>query len=171
MSINTEEFLKNATAKIYNFNQKQKIKAELTDHIETKKEFFMEIGYSEAASEEKAIAAMGDAEEISNDLSKLYNSFYNPAPVIILYCIWFGLLGVLYLIFNNYIFNDLGTTSLCAGAITFSTALLCIYSAISELKKRKQLIIGNIIGSIANAVFNLFCIASINKNRKERTKV
>lgn len=164
MSINTEEFLKTATAKIYNFNQKQKIKAELIDHIETKKEFFMEIGYNEAASEEKAITEMGDAEEISNDLSKLYNSFYNPAPDIILYCIWFGLLGVLYLIFNNYIFNDLGTTALCAGAITFSTALLCIYSAISVLKKRKQLIIGNIIGSIANAVFNLFCIASINKN-------
>ena len=40
MSINTEEFLKNATAKIYNFNQKQKIKAELTDHIETKKGIF-----------------------------------------------------------------------------------------------------------------------------------
>lgn len=63
MSMNKEEFIKTATAKIYNFNQKQKIKAELTDHIETKKEFFMEIGYSQEASEEKAISAMGDAEK------------------------------------------------------------------------------------------------------------
>lgn len=164
MNMNKEEFLKTATAKIYNFKQKQKIKAELIDHIETKKEFFMEIGYNQETSEAKAISTMGDAEEICNDLSKLYNSFYNPAPDIITYCIWFGILGILYLIFDRYIFNDLGTTALCAGAVTFSTALLCIYSAISIIKKQKLLVIGNLIGSFANAVFNLLCIASINKN-------
>lgn len=102
----------------------------------------MEIGYSSEESEKKAIAAMGNAEEISTSLSKLYNSFYNPMPDIIAYCIWFGMLGILYLAFKKYIFNNLGTTAICACGIAFSSMLLCLYSAITALKKRKQLIIG-----------------------------
>lgn len=134
MSINTEEFLKTATAKIYNFNQKQKIKAELTDHIETKKEFFMEIGYNEAASEEKAITEMGDAEEISNDLSKLYNSFYNPAPVIITYLIWFALLGGLYFLLKQFVFEDTGALPLILCADFAALSIFWIYSAITGKK-------------------------------------
>lgn len=163
MNMNKEEFIKKATEKVYNFNQKQKIKAELTDHIETKECYFREIGYSKEASEEKALCAMGDAEEISQSLSKLYNSFYNPAPDIIAFAVWFSVLGVLYLFFRKYIFGDIGTTALCAGAIALTTAILLTYTCIGLIKKSKPIIIGNIIGSIINAAFNLFCMVSIDK--------
>jgi len=163
MSMKKEEFIKTATSKIYNFNQKQKIKAELTDHIETKESFFMKIGYSKEASEEKALSAMGDAEEISADLSKLYNSFYNPLPDIIAFSIWFISLGILYLFFSKYVFYDVGAGALCAAGIAFSTSILFLFSAFAVIKKRKTLAIGNIIGSFINAAFNIFCFASIDK--------
>lgn len=166
MSMNTEEFLKTATAKIYNFNQKQKIKAELTDHIETKKEFFMEIGYSETASDEKAIAAMGDAEEISNDLSKLYNSFYNPAPVIITYLIWFALLGGLYFLLKEFIFEDTGALPLILCADFTALSIFWIYSAVTGKKNNHITAILSFIPIAATSVFLYFATAELNQEIK-----
>lgn len=166
MSINTEEFLKTATAKIYNFNQKQKIKAELTDHIKTKKEFFMEIGYNEAASEEKAITEMGDAEEISNDLSKLYNSFYNPAPVIITYLIWFALLGGLYFLLKQFVFEDTGALPLILCADFAALSIFWIYSAVTGKKNNHITAILSFIPIAATSVFLYFATTELNQKIK-----
>lgn len=166
MNMNTEEFLKTATAKIYNFNQKQKIKAELTDHIETKKEFFMEIGYSEAASEEKAIAAMGDAEEISSDLSRLYNSFYNPAPVIITYLIWFALLGGLYFLLKQFVFEDTGALPLILCADFAALSIFWIYSAVTGKKNNHITAILSFIPIAATSVFLYFATTELNQKIK-----
>lgn len=163
MIMNKEEFIKTATSKIYDFSKKQKIKAELSDHIQKQESFLIKIGYSSEAAEQKALENMGDAEEISREFSELYNSFYNPVPDIAAYCLWFAVLGIIYYVFNQYVYNDLGTPAICAAAIACSSAILLLFSAFSIIKKRKALAIGNIFGCLATAAFNLFSFASIDK--------
>lgn len=162
MSMNKEEFIKTATAKIYNFNQKQKIKAELTDHIETKESFFIKIGYSKEASEEKALFAMGDAEEISADLSKLYNSFYNPLPDIIFYAVWFLLLGGIYFLLKKYVYNDIGTYSLILFSEFFAISIYWLYITVSAKKNNIFTAICSFISIAATAVFIYYTAKPLN---------
>lgn len=70
MQIN--EFLDNVCEKIRYKPIRGEIREELENHIEEKKDMYIEYGVEEKLAEEKAIEQMGDAEEIGAKLDKIH---------------------------------------------------------------------------------------------------
>lgn len=67
-----KNFLKSAEEQLKNSKYKNSVLTELSDHLETKKEYFEFIGYDEASSAEKANEAMGDGEVIGQRLNYIH---------------------------------------------------------------------------------------------------
>lgn len=65
-------FLSDADKQLYLCGDRSAVMSELQDHLETKKEFFQDIGYDESASRQKADEAMGDGEVIGQRLNALH---------------------------------------------------------------------------------------------------
>lgn len=69
-----KDFLQSAEEQLIFNKDKDSIITELSDHVDTKKEFFESIGYDEEASAEKANEAMGDGEVIGQRLDMIHKS-------------------------------------------------------------------------------------------------
>lgn len=69
-----KDFLQSAEEQLILNKDKDSIISELSDHVETKKEFFEGIGYDEEASTEKANEAMGSGEVIGQRLNMIHRS-------------------------------------------------------------------------------------------------
>ena len=78
---------------------KSRLRAELECHICDRADFYMEIGYNEAAAFEKAIEQMGEGEEVKAEFESLYKDselkgvllFLGMCTVNLLSVSWFGL--------------------------------------------------------------------------------
>ena len=68
-----KDFLKSAEEQLKYNGDKITVLTELGDHLETKKEFFEDIGYDEASSAEKANEAMGNGEVIGQRLNYIHS--------------------------------------------------------------------------------------------------
>lgn len=68
-----KDFLKNVDSQLKDCEHKTAVMTELYDHIQTKKEYFEEIGYDSKASNEMAEDAMGDGEMIGERLNCIHS--------------------------------------------------------------------------------------------------
>ena len=71
--MNKGEYINEVLACIQGRAYLNEIKAELENHIEDRKEYYTNAGYDDEIAEEKAVAHMGNAEDIGEDLNLLYN--------------------------------------------------------------------------------------------------
>ncbi len=124
-----DDYIKEATKKIYNYHEKQVVKTELASHIDERFDFYKEIGYDDDRANETATEAMGDASLVCDDFGRLHNSSQNPLPDIILFVFlaavhvggWWAL--------KTYAFYDSGLISSLLGAIFISVALVYLFSS------------------------------------------
>lgn len=65
------QYLTRVSEKIHHKQAKSEITCELDSHIDERAQFYEEIGYSEEAFE-KAVAQMGDPDEVGISLAKLH---------------------------------------------------------------------------------------------------
>lgn len=68
-----DDFIKNTENELAFCRSKEIVLAELSDHFETKKEFFQSLGYDEEASFEKANEAMGDGTIVGARLKSIHS--------------------------------------------------------------------------------------------------
>ena len=94
------DFLRSAEEQLKLNKDKTAVMSELSDHYETKKEFFESIGYDESASAEKANEAMGDGEVVGQRLDQIHKRKGN---------VWFPILGIIAV--NLFVFSDSPTES------------------------------------------------------------
>ncbi|MDE5995586.1 MAG: permease prefix domain 1-containing protein [Eubacterium sp.] len=71
--MNKQEFIEEVLWQIDGKAYLNEIKAELEDHIEDRKEYYTNAGYDSEIAEEKAVAHMGSAEDIGEEMNMLYN--------------------------------------------------------------------------------------------------
>lgn len=158
-----KDYLSKATAKIAVSSEKVKVFYELADHIEQRKAKLKEIGYDDETAEEKAIEAMGDADDIAESLAVLHNNFYNPAGDIVFTIIWLLLLYGGYYVNNNYLFGDPGAFSISLATCALSVAVFFLASAITAKKKTVYKPFFLLVGGIGTGVFNYLVLSDINR--------
>ena len=107
-----EDYVKKATARIFDDRQKRAVSAELEDHIAHRTAALEEIGYDPERAEAQGVEAMGDPAEICDQLGALHNRFYTPVWDIVLLLLWGGLLAGAYFALRQYVFGDVGLTAL-----------------------------------------------------------
>ena len=107
-----EDYIKKATARIFDSRQKRAVTAELEDHIAHRTAALEEIGYDPERAEAQGVEAMGDPAEICDQLGALHNRFYTPVWDIVLLLLWGGLLAGAYFALRQYVFGDVGLTAL-----------------------------------------------------------
>lgn len=162
--MNINDYIKDATSKIFDTKEKHKVEAELNDHMFKHKEFYEEIGYDAETAEEMAVEKMGDGIEIAEQLGTLHNDFYTPAPDIIAAVIWLAILGGVYYLLNKYIFDDIGAIAISLSSIFFAVGIFSICSFFTVKRNKVPISIINFIGGIGTTVFSYFVSANINKN-------
>ncbi len=161
--MNKKDYLGAVTAKVFDSDAKKSVTSELEVHIDEKTDFFKEIGYNEESSEEKAIEAMGETEEVASQFGMLHNEFYNPVADIILFVIWIALLGGGYYLLKEYIFCDIGMSSVILGASCLSFSLMAGYCALSLFKNKLLPVIFSFFGIGATGIFNYFILTELDK--------
>lgn len=132
--MNEKEFLKQATSQIYSFRKKQVIAAELHDHILLKEQRFEEMGYTEEQAEEKAVDAMGDAEEIAKDLAELHKSKFNWIDFLV-FLIAIAAISAAHYLLSGYAFGDPGVISLLVCGIFFASAVYFLFAVYAVSRK------------------------------------
>lgn len=162
--MNIKDYLKDATSKIFDVKEKQKVEYELTDHILNHKELNEEIGYDCEKAEEMAVAKMGDGTEIAEQLGSLHNDFYTPVWDILAAVLWLALLGGAYYMLKEYIFDDIGTIAISLSGIAGTTGLFFVCSYITIKRNRLPICILNFIGGIGTTVFAYRVSSNICKN-------
>lgn len=162
--MNTKDYIKDATSKIFDTREKRKVEAELTDHILKHKEFNEEIGYDAERAEEMAVERMGSGVDISEQLGTLHNDFYTPVGDIICTVLWLLLLGSAYYLFKEYIFDDIGTIAISMSSILGAIGLFSFCSYITMKRNRIPICIMNFIGGIGTTVFVYLVSSNISKN-------
>lgn len=131
-----EDYIKKATARIFDDRQKRAVTAELEDHISHRTQALEEIGYDPERAEAQGVEAMGDPAEICDQLGALHNRFYTPVWDIVFLLLWGGLLAGAYFALRQYVFGDVGLTALLnAGACLAPGVLLLLAAVIYMLKK------------------------------------
>ncbi|MBE6720215.1 MAG: hypothetical protein E7571_06135 [Ruminococcaceae bacterium] len=133
-----QDYISDATKKIYNFAECKAVSEELSDHIDTKKEFWQSIDYDAETAENKAVEAMGDASLVQDDFAEIHNDSYNPVFDIVTLLLHAGLLGGGFWLLKKYVFDDGGmmSTLLASAVLVFGLAL----ADISLTLKRKKLV-------------------------------
>lgn len=161
--MNINDYIKDATSKIFDTKEKHKVEAELNDHMFKHKEFYEEIGYDAETAEEMAVEKMGDGIEIAEQLGTLHNDFYTPAPDIIAAVIWLAILGGVYYLLNKYIFDDIACVPLTFSAIGISSAIYFTAGFAMLKRNRLHVTISNILGAIGTGAFIFLCIRNVNR--------
>lgn len=162
--MNINDYIKDATSKIFDAKEKRKVEAELTDHILKHKEFNEEIGYDAEKAEEMAVEKMGEGTDIAEQLGTLHNDFYTPVGDIICTVIWLLLLGGAYYLLKEFIFDDIGTISISISSILGISGLFAICSYITIKRNRFPVCLMNFIGGIGTIVFTYLVSSNICKN-------
>lgn len=67
-----KKYIESITSKLTNEKVKKALTQELSDHIESKEEYWQDIGYNEEQAELMAVDAMGDAEPVGEQIDKIY---------------------------------------------------------------------------------------------------
>ncbi len=127
-----DRYLKEATKKIYNFNEKQDVNTELAAHIEERTDFYKEIGYDEERADEMACESMGDAELVCDDFGRLHNTSQNPTPDLIVFALVAAAHAGAYWLLEKYAFSDSGLISLILGTILISFGLVYLFGSFSS---------------------------------------
>lgn len=140
-----QEYLDNATSKIYNKSVKNEVKQELGSHIDERKSFLLSINYDDQTAEEKSVDAMGDAELVVEDFGELHNDFYNPIWDIIYTVLLGGLLFGWYYLIKKYIVGDPGVVSVIFSALFLPIALVMLYIAVTAKRRKDAPIIFSIV--------------------------
>lgn len=161
-----EDYVKKATARIFDDRQKRAVSAELEDHIAHRTAALEEIGYDPERAEAQGVEAMGDPAEICDQLGALHNRFYTPVWDIVLLLLWGGLLAGAYFALRQYVFGDVGLTALLnAGACLAPGVLLLLAAVIYMLKKaalantRLDNRLAHVFGRVG-AVLGVLCLAA-----------
>ncbi len=131
MPDNKQEYLKNATGKIYSYEQKQEVKTELESHIDDKTDYYTDIGYDSNKAQEKACNDMGDAELIADSLGMLHSTDSRLWIDFLISGIITGLHIIMYYVLNKYAFNDSGLISLLLSGILLSLGAVYLFSTIT----------------------------------------
>ena len=133
-----QDYISDATKKIYNYAECKAVSEELSDHIDTKTEFWQSIDYDAETAENKAVEAMGDASLVQDDFAEIHNDSYNPVFDIVTLLLHAGLLGGGFWLLKKYVFDDGGmmSTLLASAVLAFGLAL----ADISLTLKRKKLV-------------------------------
>ena len=127
---------------------------ELSDHVETKKEFFESIGYDQKSSAEKANEAMGDGEVVGQRLNKIHRPNRLLTGIFLMF-----LVGVNSLIKDNTFAED--------NDFFLHTFLWALFALVSDLcittvsikRKDKELSLYLIIASFAPLLAHNFILA------------
>lgn len=122
-----EDYIKKATARIFDSRQKRAVTAELEDHIAHRTQALEEIGYDPERAEAQGVEAMGDPAEICDQLGALHNRFYTPVWDIVLLLLWGGLLAGAYFALRQYVFGDVGLTALLNAGACLVPGCACLY--------------------------------------------
>lgn len=122
-----EDYIKKATARIFDSRQKRAVTAELEDHIAHRAQALEEIGYDPERAEAQGVEAMGDPAEICDQLGALHNRFYTPVWDIVLLLLWGGLLAGAYYALRQYVFGDVGLTALLNAGACLVPGCACLY--------------------------------------------
>lgn len=162
--MNKNEYIKNATSKIFDYNEKEIVELELTDHLLKNQEFSEQIGYESDKAEIRAVEAMGDAEEIAEHLGELHNDYYNPIGDVIFLVLWLALLGGGAYFLNQFIFGDKGCI-----AVLFSACCLAIavcFIAFSHMLGRNKIFVvtTSALAAIGSGAFSFFVMNEANDN-------
>lgn len=161
--MNINDYIRDATSKIFDAKEKRKVEAELTDHILKHKEFNEEIGYDAEKAEEMAVEKMGEGTDIAELLGTLHNDFYTPVGDIICTVIWLLLLGGAYYLLKEFIFDDIAMVPLTIAGISIATALYFIMSFVMLKRNRLQATICNTVGATATSAFIFLCTRNFNR--------
>lgn len=157
------DYINKATEKIFSLKAKRKVSIELEQHIDEKIDFFIEIGYENDAAQEKALEAMGEAEEVSKQLGELHNDFHNPFFDCVIMVVWLGILGGIYYLLDRFIFGDVGLSSILVAASCLSFALLYGHNLLSLLKNKLLPVIFSFFGAAATFIFNYYVFIQLDK--------
>lgn len=122
-----EDYIKKATARIFDSRQKRAVTAELEDHIAHRTAALEEIGYDPERAEAQGVEAMGDPAEICDQLGALHNRFYTPVWDIVFLLLWGGLLAGAYFALRQYVFGDVGLTALLNAGACLVPGCACLY--------------------------------------------
>lgn len=122
-----EDYIKKATARIFDSRQKRAVTAELEDHISHRTAALEEIGYDPERAEAQGVEAMGDPAEICDQLGALHNRFYTPVWDIVFLLLWGGLLAGAYFALRQYVFGDVGLTALLNAGVCLVPGCACLY--------------------------------------------
>ena len=122
-----EDYIKKATARIFDSRQKRAVTAELEDHIAHRTAALEEIGYDPERAEAQGVEAMGDPAEICDQLGALHNRFYTPVWDIVFLLLWGGLLAGAYYALRQYVFGDVGLTALLNAGACLVPGCACLY--------------------------------------------
>lgn len=122
-----EDYVKKATARIFDSRQKRAVTAELEDHIAHRTQALEEIGYDPERAEAQGVEAMGDPAEICDQLGALHNRFYTPVWDIVFLLLWGGLLAGAYFALRQYVFGDVGLTALLNAGACLVPGCACLY--------------------------------------------
>ncbi len=161
--MNINDYIKDATSKIFDAKEKRKVEAELTDHILKHKEFNEEIGYDAEKAEEMAVEKMGEGTDIAEQLGTLHNDFYTPVGDIICTVIWLLLLGGAYYLMSKYIFDDIAIVPLNIAGISIAAAIYFIMGFVTLKRNRLQATICNIVGATGTGAFIFLCTKNFNR--------
>ena len=71
-----KSWAEDATKLIKFKDDRLRVQAELLDHIEDAKEAWIDAGYDDYEAGKKAVANMGDAGEVANELADIYRPFW-----------------------------------------------------------------------------------------------
>lgn len=160
--MNKEEYLTAVSSKVFNPAAKEMLHTELESHIDEKTEFFEEIGYDDA-SQEKAVESMGETDEVASQFGQIHNDFYNPVLDILVFVLWLALLGGLYFLLKEFVFKDIGLSSLLIASSCLSFAFASGYCAVSIFKNKLLPILFSFFGIAATGVFNYFVLLDLDK--------
>lgn len=160
--MNKEEYLTAVSSKVFNPAAKEMLHTELESHIDEKTEFFEEIGYDDA-SQEKAVESMGETDEVASQFGQIHNDFYNPVLDILVFVLWLALLGGLYFLLKEFVFQDIGLSSLLIASSCLSFAFASGYCAVSIFKNKLLPILFSFFGIAATGVFNYFVLLDLDK--------
>lgn len=122
-----EDYIKKATARIFDSRQKRAVTAELEDQIAHRTQALEEIGYDPERAEAQGVEAMGDPAEICDQLGALHNRFYTPVWDIVFLLLWGGLLAGAYFALRQYVFGDVGLTALLNAGACLVPGCACLY--------------------------------------------
>lgn len=158
-----KEYLKRATAKIYNYSKQQAVSMELEDHILNQQAFYEEIGYDMPESEEKAVENMGETELLAEQLASIHNNPSYIAFDIVGTVLWLFAIGGVHNVLNKYILGDVGLVGITLASGLFFVGANVFFSFINVIRNRKAPLFFNLFISIVTAGYLFLINTDISK--------